>query len=67
MRRDNPAPLRPRTPRLWIVRWVREDGSETRHRIYMTRHAATRFLRALLADGREAAMFSTPVEWERVS
>ncbi|NYG05724.1 hypothetical protein BJ986_000211 [Phycicoccus badiiscoriae] len=56
---DKPAPLMPKADRVWIVRWVREDGSETRHRTYLRRHPAERFIAALLEDGRDAAMFSS--------
>jgi len=64
---DHAAPLKPRARRLWIVRWVREDGTETRHRVYLQRFSAQRFLTALVEDGRDAAMFSTSATWEEGS
>jgi hypothetical protein len=61
----NPAApsLRPATRWIYIVRWVRVDGRETRHRIFMQRPAAQVFLLALLADGRDAALFVTAATW----
>jgi len=64
---DHAAPLKPRARRLWIVRWVRKHGTETRHRVYLQRFSAQRFLAALLDDGRDAAMFSTPATWQEES
>jgi len=61
---DHAAPLKPTARQLWIVRWIREDGTETRHRVFLRRHPAQRFLTALVDGGREAAMFSTPTTWE---
>jgi hypothetical protein len=49
------------------VRWVRADGSETRHRVYLVRHHAQRFLDVLLEDGRRAAMFTTTADWIETS
>ena len=60
-----PAPLRPTTRCVWIVQWVRVDGHETRHRIYLREHPARVFLGRLLAAGIEAALFTTPAEWTR--
>jgi len=64
---DHAAPLKPRTRRVWIVRWVRADGHETRHRVYLTRHHAARFHDVLLDGGRDAAMFTTDVDWHEVN
>jgi len=64
---DHAAPLKPSSRRIWIVRWIREDGTETRHRVYLQRFSAQRFLTALQADGRAAAMFSTSATWEEES
>lgn len=60
---DHAAPLKPGARRLWIVRWIREDGTETRHRIFLRQHAAQRFHAKLLDHGREAALFSTSATW----
>lgn len=60
-----PAPLKPGTARVWIVRWVRADGTETRHRTFLRRHPAQRFLAALLDHGRTAGLFSTAATWEK--
>lgn len=61
---DKPAPLMPKADRVWIVRWVREDGNQTRNRTFLRRHPAESFLGALLEDGRTAAMFSASTDWE---
>ncbi len=60
---DHPAPLKPGAARVWIVRWVRADGRETRHRMYLQWFAAQRFHAMLLDDGRDAALFSTRATW----
>jgi hypothetical protein len=62
---DHAAPLKPSAPRVWIVRWVRADGTETRHRVYLQRYAAQRFHAMLLDDGRDVALFSTSATWEQ--
>jgi len=64
---DHAAPLKPSSRRIWIVRWIREDGTETRHRVYLQRFSAQRFLTTLLDHGRTAGMFSTPATWEEES
>lgn len=60
---DHAAPLKPSAPRLWIVRWVRAEGTETRHRMFLRRHPAQRFLTMLLEEGRTARMFGTAASW----
>lgn len=57
--------LLPRNGRLHVVRWVRADGRDVRHRYYRRVVDARNFLDRLRASGREAAMFSTSVTWER--
>jgi len=64
---DHAAPLQPSAPRLWIVRWVRADGTETRHRVFLRRHPAQRFLTKLIDHGRTAGMFSTAATWQEES
>jgi len=64
---NHPAPLKPSAPRLWIVRWVRADGLETRHRVFLRRHPAQRHLARLLDHGRTAALFTTAVSWKEES
>lgn len=63
VRLDHAAPLKPRGRRVWIVRWVRADGRETVHKIYMRRHPAERFCRRLKRSGREAEIFTSAVDW----
>jgi len=64
---DHAAPLKPSARRIWIVRWVPADGTETRHRVFLRRHPAQRFLTMLLDHGRDAAMFSTAATWQEES
>jgi len=64
---DHAAPLKPSAPRLWIVRWVRADGTETRHRTFLRRHHAQRHLATLLDHGRTAGMFGTRATWQEES
>lgn len=59
------ATLKPRDGRLHVVRWVRKDGRDTRHRYFRRVTDARRFLAKLIASGRDAAMFSTQVTWDR--
>lgn len=61
---DKPASLRPRARDLYLVRWVRLDGTETRHKAFLQEYAARRMLQALLDDGREAALFITSTDWQ---
>ncbi len=61
---DHAAPLKPSARRIWIVRWVRADGLETRHRMFLRRHPAQRFLAMLIDHGRTAGMFSASVCWK---
>jgi hypothetical protein len=60
---DHAAPLKPSAPRLFIVRWVRADGTETKHRTFLRRHPAERFHAKLLDHGCEAALFSSAASW----
>jgi len=64
---DQPAPLKPQTPRIWIVRWVVANSCGTKHHVYLTRSYAQRFHDLLLADGRDVAMFTTAVDWQEVN
>lgn len=57
--------LEPRRGHLHVVRWVRADGRDVRHRYYRRPADARRFLAKLHASGHEAAMFSSPVTWQR--
>ena len=61
--KDHATPLKPSAARVWIVRWVRADGAETRHRMYLQQFAAQRFHALLLDDGREVALYSTSATW----
>ncbi len=56
--------LRPRSRRLWLVRWVEVSGRNVRHRYYTRHHDASRFLDTLQDHGRDAELYLTRVEWE---
>lgn len=66
-RPDQPAPLKPTGSFLWVVRWVTANGCTTKQHVYLTRHSAAKFLGMLLADGRDASMFTTAVDWQEVN
>jgi len=61
-----PAPLRPRDGKLYVVRWVRADGSETRHRYFRRLDDAAKFDERLAAAGREVNIFETDTRWSEV-
>jgi len=66
-RPDQPAPLKPQTPRVWVVRWVVANGTTTKQHFYLTHHSAAKFLGMLLSAGRDVAMFETDVDWREVT
>ena len=55
--------LYPRSTRLWTVRWIREDGRNAKHKRFSRQSDAEAFHRKLREHGKEAAIFTTPVEW----
>lgn len=58
--------LAPADGELYVVRWVRQDGSCVKHRYFRRDIDARRFLRKLRAGGWSAAMFSAAVNWSEV-
>ena len=56
------TPMKPRAPRVYVVRWRKRDGAVD-HKVFMVRGYAWRLLTVLLADGREAALLTTPATW----
>ena len=62
---SNPTltPMKPRAHHVYAVRWRKADGAVD-NRIFLVHGYAWRFLTALRADGREAAMFTTPATWD---
>jgi hypothetical protein len=63
----SPAPLRPSADRVWIVRWVREDGRDTKHRMFLRRHPARTFCARLRANGKDVANFTSDTTWKAAS
>jgi len=61
-----PAPLRPRDGNLFVVRWIRADGTETRHRYFRRLHDAYLWHERLVEQGREAGIFSSATIWSEV-
>jgi len=55
------TPMQPHAHHVYVVRWRKRDGA-VGHRVFLV--YAWRLLEALLADGREAAVFTTPATWE---
>jgi hypothetical protein len=55
--------LTPTSSTLWVVRWVRADGRDVKHRYFRRQSDAETFHAKL--EGREAALFSTPTAWTR--
>jgi len=57
------TPMQPRAPHVYVVRWRKRDGA-VGHKVFLVRGYAQRLLTALLADGRDAAVFTTPATWQ---
>lgn len=55
--------LNPQNTTLHIVRWIRADGTEIRHRYFWRLRDAVAFHDKLAASGKTVAMFETPTEW----
>ncbi len=51
---------------LYVVRWIRLDGRDVRHRYYRRQHDAKAFQAKLRAAGREARIYRTPTTWQEV-
>ncbi len=56
------TPMKPRAPRVYVVRWRKGNGAVD-HKVFLVRGYAWRFLTAMRADGREATLFTTPTTW----
>lgn len=64
MHNDRYAPI---TDHLWIVRWVRLDGRDVKHRYYTRLQDAEAFACKLRGANRIARVYVTTTEWEQVS
>ena len=57
------ARLTPTSRQLYIVRWIREDGRDVRHKHFTRENDARAFLARLQGYGKDAALFTTNTEW----
>ncbi len=48
---------------LYVVRWIRLDGRDVKHRYFRRRHDARAFQAKLRAAGRDARLYQTPTTW----
>lgn len=58
--------LKPRSGPLYVVRWIRLDGRNAKHRYFRRRTDAARFLKRLQDGGWDAAMFHTVAGWREI-
>ena len=63
---DSPS-LTPRNGRLYVVRWLRTDGSCVKHRYFRRRADALAFLERLRSGGWSTALFVAHTSWRDVS
>lgn len=56
--------LEPQTTRLYVVRWIREDGRNAKHKHFSRAAQAADFHRKLAEAGKTTAIYTTPVQWE---
>ncbi len=58
--------LTPTEGPLYVVRWLRADGSCTKHRYFRRHHDAVRLLTRLLDGGWTADLYATETRWRHV-
>lgn len=61
--------LTPRNGTLYIVRWIRDDGRDVKHKYFTRRHDAEQFANKLVDHGKDTddvAIFTTTTTWEEV-
>ena len=58
------ARLTPTSRQLYIVRWIREDGRDVRHKHFTRETDARAFLARLQDYGKDAALFTTHTDWK---
>lgn len=61
-----PPRLAPSDGPLYVVRWIRLDGRDARHRYFRRRHDAEAFQQKLVATGRDTRLFQTSTAWVEV-
>lgn len=59
--------LAPTSTQLYVVRWIRDDGRDVKHKHFTREHDARAFLDKLHGYGKEAALFATPAKWRAVA
>ncbi len=59
--------LTPSAGALYVVRWVRLDGRDVRHRYYRRHRDAHAFAAKLASVGREARIYRTNVTWQETA
>ncbi len=52
---------------LFVVRWIRLDGRDARHRYYRRRHDAEAFATKLSTAGRDARLYRTTTAWQETA
>lgn len=55
--------LTPTSPHLYVVRWIRTDGRDVKHKHFTRETDARAFHTKLTGLGKTAAIFSTPTTW----
>ena len=56
--------LTPTTTRLYVVRWIREDGRDVKHKHFTRESDAQNFHDRLTRFGKTAAIFTTQTSWK---
>jgi len=59
--------LHPRDGRVYVVRWVRTDGRDVKHRFYLRRHDALARAERLRRWGKDVAVYESPVAWQEAT
>lgn len=55
--------LTPRATELFVVRWIREDGRDVKHKHFTRSADAERFHDRLREAGKDVAIYSTATDW----
>lgn len=56
--------LTPTSRQLHVVRWIREDGRDVKHKHFTREQDARAYLARLQGFGKEAALFTTRTDWK---
>ena len=60
---EQAAALRPRNGGLWVVRWIRTDGRNAKHRYFRRRADARVFAARLRSLGKPVRVYLTETKW----